>query len=61
MIDLTKRSYEKELMDRDDIAFSDMAQTLRELNVVNTRLGGARNYPRRCKTIIKSELTCPDL
>lgn len=40
MIDLTKRSYEKELMDRDDIAFSDMAQTLRELNVVNTRLGG---------------------
>lgn len=40
MIDLSHRSYEKELMDRDDIAFSDMAQTLRELNVINTRLGG---------------------
>jgi len=40
MIDLSRRSYQKELMDRDDIPFADMAQTLKELNVVNTRLGG---------------------
>ncbi len=40
MIDLRQRSYEKELMDGDDIAFSDMAQTLKELNIINTRLGG---------------------
>ncbi len=40
MIDLSKRSYEKELMDRDDIPFSAMAQTLKELNMVNTHLGG---------------------
>ena len=40
MIDLTKRSYQKELMDRDDIPFADMAQTLKELNVVNSTLGG---------------------
>jgi 2-polyprenyl-3-methyl-5-hydroxy-6-metoxy-1,4-benzoquinol methylase len=40
MIDLSHRSYQKELMDRDDIPFSDMAQTLKELNIVNTRLGG---------------------
>ena len=40
MIDLSHRSYQKELMDRDDIPFADMAQTLRELNTINTRLGG---------------------
>lgn len=40
MIDLKKRSYQKELMDGDNIPFADMAQTLEELNVVNTMLGG---------------------
>lgn len=40
MINLRKRSYQKELMDGDDIPFEAMAQTLKELNIVNTRLGG---------------------
>ena len=40
MIDLSQRSYQKELMDADDIPFDAMAQTLKELNIVNTRLGG---------------------
>lgn len=40
MINLTQRSYQKELMDADDISFDAMSQTLKELNVVNTRLGG---------------------
>lgn len=40
MIDLSQRSYEKELMDRDDIPFADMAITLKELKLVNQRLGG---------------------
>jgi 2-polyprenyl-3-methyl-5-hydroxy-6-metoxy-1,4-benzoquinol methylase len=40
MINLNQRSYQKELMDRDDIPFADMAQTLKELNIINTRLGG---------------------
>ena len=40
MINLRQRSYQKELMDRDDIPFEAMAQTLKELNIVNTRLGG---------------------
>jgi 2-polyprenyl-3-methyl-5-hydroxy-6-metoxy-1,4-benzoquinol methylase len=40
MINLSRRSYQKELMDRDDIPFAAMAQTLKELNTVNTRLGG---------------------
>jgi 2-polyprenyl-3-methyl-5-hydroxy-6-metoxy-1,4-benzoquinol methylase len=40
MINLQQRSYKKELMDGDNISFDDMAQTLRELNIINTRLGG---------------------
>ena len=40
MIDLRNRSYEKELMDGDNIPFAVMAQTLRELDIINTRLGG---------------------
>jgi 2-polyprenyl-3-methyl-5-hydroxy-6-metoxy-1,4-benzoquinol methylase len=40
MINLRRRSYQKELMDRDDIPFAAMARTLKELNIVNTRLGG---------------------
>ena len=40
MIDLRQRSYEKEKMDADNIPFADIAQTLKELNIVNTRLGG---------------------
>lgn len=40
MINLAQRSYQQELMDRDDIPFKDMAVTLEELNIVNARLGG---------------------
>jgi 2-polyprenyl-3-methyl-5-hydroxy-6-metoxy-1,4-benzoquinol methylase len=40
MIQLKQRSYQKELMDGDNISFAAMAQTLKELNIINTRLGG---------------------
>ena len=40
MINLRHRSHQKELMDGNDIPFEAMAQTLKELNIVNTRLGG---------------------
>ncbi|MEP6676038.1 MAG: methyltransferase domain-containing protein [Ferruginibacter sp.] len=40
MINLSRRSYQKELMDEDNIPFAAMAQTLKELNIINTRLGG---------------------
>jgi 2-polyprenyl-3-methyl-5-hydroxy-6-metoxy-1,4-benzoquinol methylase len=40
MINLHKRSYKKELMDADDIPFEAMEQTLKELNFINTWLGG---------------------
>ncbi|MBA2499419.1 MAG: methyltransferase domain-containing protein, partial [Chitinophagaceae bacterium] len=39
-MDLSQRSNQKELMDADDIPFDDMAQTLKELNIINNRLGG---------------------
>jgi len=35
-----QRSYEKELLDRPDIPFADIEQNMRELNTVNTLLGG---------------------
>ena len=37
---LAIRSYEKELLDKDDIPFSDILGTMQELNVINTFLGG---------------------
>ncbi len=40
MINLSNRSHEKELMDGENIPFEDMAQTLKELNIINSRLGG---------------------
>lgn len=40
MIDLTKRSLEKELLDKDDIPFADIRQNLKELNFINQYLGG---------------------
>ena len=40
MIDFSKRSYQKELLDRDDIPFADIQQNMKELNFINTHLGG---------------------
>jgi hypothetical protein len=34
------RSYQKELLDGDDIPFADMEVNLKELNTINTLLGG---------------------
>ena len=39
-ISFTKRSYEKELLDRDDIPFADIERNMRELDFINTWLGG---------------------
>lgn len=40
MINLKKRSSKKELLDSDDIPIEDLYQNLRELDSINTRLGG---------------------
>jgi 2-polyprenyl-3-methyl-5-hydroxy-6-metoxy-1,4-benzoquinol methylase len=65
MINLRHRSYEKELMDADDISFPAMAQTLRELNIINTRLGGhaitlsgVRRLVEKEKEVIICEIGC---
>ncbi|WP_153798804.1 methyltransferase domain-containing protein [Foetidibacter luteolus] len=39
-MNLSKRSYSKELLDNDDIPFDDIRQNMKELNVINTWLGG---------------------
>jgi 2-polyprenyl-3-methyl-5-hydroxy-6-metoxy-1,4-benzoquinol methylase len=39
-INLRYRSYEKELLDNDDIPFDDIRRNMQELNTINTWLGG---------------------
>jgi len=40
MISLSNRSYKKELLDGNDIPFDDIMQNMKELNRINTYLGG---------------------
>lgn len=40
VVNLSVRSYEKELLDRDDIPFVDIAQNMKELDFINSHLGG---------------------
>ena len=39
-LDFSRRSSEKELLDRDDIPFRDIERNMRELDIINTWLGG---------------------
>ena len=39
-INFSKRSYEKELLDKNDIPFDDIERNMRELDFINTWLGG---------------------
>ena len=39
-MNLNERSYKKELLDRDDIPFDDIITNMKELNFINTWLGG---------------------
>ncbi|MDY7547524.1 methyltransferase domain-containing protein [Glaciimonas sp. CA11.2] len=39
-MDISKRSYQKELLDGDGIAFKDIEKTMQELDFINTWLGG---------------------
>jgi 2-polyprenyl-3-methyl-5-hydroxy-6-metoxy-1,4-benzoquinol methylase len=65
MIDLSQRSQQKELMDADNIPFAAMSQTLKELNIVNTRLGGhaitmegVRKLAGNTSSLIVCEIGC---
>lgn len=54
MPDFTKRSYKKELLDRDDIPFEDIKQNMKELDSINTRLGGHKITIAGIKLLLKS-------
>lgn len=41
-MNLQQRSYQKELLDRDDIPFADIRRNMQELDTINTLLGGHR-------------------
>lgn len=40
MIDYSQRSYKKELLDNSNIPFRDIAENMKELNFINSKLGG---------------------
>ncbi|MEO6456061.1 MAG: methyltransferase domain-containing protein [Ginsengibacter sp.] len=40
MINYSQRSYQKELLDKEDIPFADIRQNMQELEFINTHLGG---------------------
>ena len=42
MPDFSKRSYQKELLDSDSVPFEDIKQNMKELDFINTYLGGHR-------------------
>ena len=50
-----KRSYQKELLDGEDIPFPAIAQTMRELNTINTLLGGHAITLAGFKQLIKDK------
>ena len=54
MISLTKRSYQKEMLDAPHIPFADIRQNMQELNTINTYLGGHAISIGGIKEILKS-------
>lgn len=56
-MNLTKRSYQKELLDREDIPFDDILQNMRELDIINHRLGGHAITIEGLKHFIKRRST----
>jgi len=51
MINLSARSYQKEILDNDSIPFADIRQNMKELNTINTYLGGHRITRKGVKLI----------
>ena len=52
MINLRNRSYKKELLDNDNIPFADIQQNMKELNSINTLLGGHTISEKGLKSLI---------
>ncbi|MER3497335.1 MAG: SAM-dependent methyltransferase [Chitinophagaceae bacterium] len=53
-MDLSLRSYEKELLDRDDIPFEDIRRNMQELDFINRWLGGHRITLQGLKPFLSS-------
>jgi SAM-dependent methyltransferase len=53
LMDFSNRSYEKELLDRNDIPFEDIKQNMKELDYINARLGGHKITLEGVRTIIR--------
>ncbi len=56
MPDFSKRSYQKELLDRDDIPFDDIKQNMKELDFINTYLGGHQITLAGLKLLLKKTI-----
>jgi len=50
-----ERSYQKELLDRDDLPFEAIRQNMEELNIINTKLGGHAITLKGLITILKKK------
>jgi len=57
MLNLKERSYQKELLDADDIPFADIRQNMRELNTVNSLLGGHKITLAGIKAVSRAQLS----
>jgi SAM-dependent methyltransferase len=52
-MNFSKRSYKKELLDRNDIPFEDIKQNMKELDYINAKLGGHSITLNGLRTVIK--------
>src|SRR5687768_1459241 len=59
-MDLSRRSYEKELLDREDIPFIDIKRNMDELNFINTYLGGHAITVSGLKNLLRNCSPLPD-
>jgi SAM-dependent methyltransferase len=55
MPDFSKRSYQQELLDRDDIPFADIKKNMQELDFINTHLGGHKITLSGFKSLLKKQ------
>ena len=55
MINLSNRSYKKELLDNDNIPFADIQQNMKELNTINKYLGGHKITITGVKVLIANK------
>lgn len=54
-MNLHQRSYQKELLDADNIPFEDIKQNMQELNTINTLLGGHKITIKGFKTLLQGK------